>query len=162
LVTGESLLKAAEYARPMLRRMANGNEERVDEVLGYTICHLWEKRDGFRGDSSVNTWFFQAARRTYLWKFARSKWRFEPESHLEHFRERRLNPEQQLLAKERRQTLVKAVMSLPAVERSEALHLSNGVSPHENGRRKSRRYRARHRLREILSNHPIFQNRRAA
>lgn len=162
MITGDALMQAAEYARPMLLRMANGRDEIVDEVIGHTIMKLWETRANFRGDCSVSTLFYQASRRNFLWMFARSKWKHEPETYLEQFRDRRQNPEQRLLAKERRHVLIDAVLSLPPMERREALNLADGNRTYEDGTRKSRKLRARRRLKTILLQHPIFQHRKAA
>ena len=124
-----------EYHAPLVRlcRVYHSEPADAEDLYQEIAVSLWRSAAGFRGDSSIRTWFYRVAHNTAIthkrkwWRRARATGDLNPAMHEDHS----VRPDDRLIEAARAAALRKAILELPLEDRQlVALHLE-GVSLNE-------------------------------
>jgi RNA polymerase sigma factor (sigma-70 family) len=145
------LIAATPKVRMNLLTLYSGRKTRndIEDVLQTGLLKAWRSRDRFRYECAVATWLTTICIREMLQVLRKQRMEFISLDGLD-FPIDKASAEQRLLEIERKQFLLNGILDLPPLLRSSMLNVGLG-KPARSGAEKTRRFKGRHRLREMLN-----------
>lgn len=130
----EAFLRLMEQYEPALRRLTTGYADQAadrEDLFQEIAMALWQALPKYRGDAGERTWLYRIAHNVAISASVRLRSRARRETELpesEEFRSPAMGSEETVLQTEKRNLLIRAIRSLPPLERQLILLHLEGLS----------------------------------